>query len=101
MTDQPIPIACSLSTIDSARQVASWRDLGLHASDFERLDGGFVATFPIHVAQTVQALADREAECCRFLAIRTTQGTGAVRLEITAGEDAQPVVEALAIAVGG
>lgn len=91
------PIACALPDGDGAAQALEWDDLKPLATARERFHDGVAMTFPIDLAERVEDLAAREAECCGFLSITTTRSAAAVRLEITTDRpDARVVIDALA-----
>ncbi len=97
MTHSTEPLACSLANDNAAQQALEWADLGRHAVATERLEGGVAMTFRIDLADAVEDLAAREAECCGFLSLATTRNANTVRLEITSDHpDAYLVIEALA-----
>lgn len=92
-----IPVACSLSTNDAARQVLEWAELRSRARSTEPLDDGASMTFPDEFADAVDDLARREAACCAFLTINTTQRDGVVVVEITtANPDGVGVIDMIA-----
>ena len=91
------PVACTLTTVDAAGQALEWTELRRHALTVERLPDGAAMTFAVERAAAVEDLAAREASCCGFLAITTTRGEEAVRLELTAEtEDGRQVIDVLA-----
>lgn len=77
------PISCSISGTEASRQALEWTDLGSRAARAEPIDGGVAMTFPIDIADSVEDLAAREAECCGFLSITTTRTDQTIRLEIS------------------
>jgi hypothetical protein len=96
MNDYNEPMACTLSTRDAAGQVVEWTDLRDHWIAIEKLEGGTAMTFPVDMADTVEHLAARETECCRFLSMTTTRSGDEMRLEITSDiREAQAVIAAL------
>ena len=96
MTPERIPIACTLSASDGARQVAEWRELQDLATAAEPLAAGAALIFPEELADRVEDLAAREATCCAFLTIETSRAGGDVRLEITSEDpEARPVITML------
>ena len=97
MTHSTEPLACSLANDNAAQQALEWADLGRHAVATERLEGEVAMTFRIDLADAVEELAAREAECCGFLSLATTRNANTMRLEITSDHpDAYLVIEALA-----
>jgi len=90
------PLFCSLRIDDAAAQAMEWADLRRDTVTTERLATGVALTFDIEMADKVEDLAAREAECCGFLSITTTRTDGAVLLEITSSHpDAKPVIDAI------
>lgn len=97
MTTKHDPIACTLTTIDAARQGLEWTTLQSQALSATGIDGGAVMTFELDLADSVEDLAARERFCCGFLSITTTRSDDEIRLEITSDSPgARPVIEALA-----
>ncbi|MGI9015965.1 MAG: hypothetical protein ACR2HR_02480 [Euzebya sp.] len=96
MNQPDIPIACSLSADDAANQVLEWTDLQRHVLSTQVLPHGVVMTLPLELAEVIEDLARREAACCGFLDITTTQMPDHVRLQITSEQDqALPVIQML------
>lgn len=82
-------------------QLLEWDNLHNHVVATERLHRGIAMTFALDVADDVEGLAAREAECCSFLSIATTRGEDSIRLEITSDDlAARPVIEMLTGASG-
>ena len=99
MTHTYQPIACSLSTDEAAVQLLDWANLHSQVVATERLEHGFAMTFSVELADSVEDLAAREAECCSFLSIETSRIDDLVRLEITSDDpSAYPVIELLTAA---
>lgn len=97
MTHTFEPLFCSLRIDDAAAQAMEWADLQKHTVAVEPLGSGMALTFGIEVADEVEDLAAREAECCGFLSITTTRTDQTVLLEITSDHpDATPVIDAIA-----
>jgi hypothetical protein len=97
MTHTFEPLFCSLRIDDAAAQAMEWADLLGHTVAVEPLRGGVALTFRIGMADDVEDLASREAECCGFLSITTTRNAESVLLEITSDHpDAAPVIDAIA-----
>jgi hypothetical protein len=97
MTTSNEPIACTLSETGAARQSLEWADLSGHAVSSEQLDTGVAMTFEPGMAAAVEDLAAREAACCSFLSISTTQTDDEVRIEITSDNpDALPMIRSIA-----
>ena len=85
-----------MSVADAAVQSQAWSELGLKLISTERIGNGVAMTFPSGLASSVADLAAREAECCGFLSVRTSQTDQTVRLEITSDNpDHHPMIEGL------
>ncbi len=96
MTDELVPIACSLSAQDAIGQAGEWSDLVGRASAVEALPDGARMQFPLHLAAVVADLTEREAECCGFLDLELRTTGGELVLEMrSASPDAWPVISAL------
>lgn len=96
MSEQ-IPVACTLTTKDAAAQVVEWTELRTYVIDVERIEGGVEMTFPLTLADAVRDLAAREATCCAFLTLVTTERRDAVELRITSdAPEAGDVIDLLA-----
>lgn len=96
MAKTRLPIACSLPARESRDQVGEWQAVGRHRLRTEPIQGGYAVTFPDGVADVVLDLARREAACCAFLDITTTQTSDGIRLAVTSEDpDAMPVIEML------
>ncbi|MDX2378446.1 MAG: hypothetical protein QNM02_01650 [Acidimicrobiia bacterium] len=96
MSEQ-IPVACTLTTKDAAAQVVEWTDLRMMMLDVERVEGGVEMRFPIALADAVRDLSAREATCCAFLTLVTTDRGDEVELRITSdAPEAAAVIDLLA-----
>lgn len=96
MTDEPLPVSCSLGAQDAVGQASEWSDLLGRASAVEALPGGARMRFPLDMAAAVADLAEREAQCCGFLDIDLRTTDGELVLEMTsANPGAWPVISAL------
>ncbi len=96
MTNTYQPVACSLLTDEAAVQILDWANLQRQVVGIERLEQGVAMTFSIELADSVEDLAAREAECCPFLSIATSRSDDLVRLEITSDDpNASEVIELL------
>lgn len=92
-----IPVACTLSAVDTEAQAAEWTELVALARGVERVAGGAVLTFGPELGGRVRDLAAREAACCAFLSITTEQTGQGVTVEITAPDPAAlSIIESLA-----
>ena len=94
---EPVPVACTLTTKDAAAQVVEWSELRRDLLGVERIDGGVEMRFPSSSADAVRYLAAREATCCAFLSLLTTDRDDEVELRITSdAPEASGVIELLA-----
>lgn len=92
-----IPIACTLTSKDAARQTVEWTEVQGLALDVTPLALGARMTFPASLAAAVQDLARRERECCAFLTITTAVSDDVLTLDVSSeNPDALPVIELLA-----
>ena len=90
------PIVCTLTTKEQASQALEWRNLHRHRLTSEPIEGGAVMTFPIGLADGVEDLAAREANCCAFLDIVSMRGDETVTVQITSqNAEAAPVIAML------
>lgn len=99
MTDQTAnPVACELGDKAKADQVLEWTDLGPLAISTVAIAGGVKSTYPLHVADRLEDLVDRENQCCgSWLHASTTRLPDAIRLEITTtNADGLTLIETLA-----
>jgi len=90
------PIACSLSGAELGTREREWRAVA-RAALVERTEiaGGIRLRFRGEgdVAERLRQLIAAERECCPFLDMSLTPGDGELVLDITAQQDAQPVLE--------
>lgn len=97
MSAEPIPVACTLTTADAAKQALEWIDLQTHAISASALSNGARMRFSDALEDHIVDLAAREATCCAFLTITTVATDGELVLEVTSDNpDAKPVIEMLA-----
>jgi hypothetical protein len=99
LVDWCAPNACTLPLCDQPLRMAEWDSLFSTSVRFvSRMPAGveFVLDRVSTSAASVADLADREAQCCSFLAFNLSIGSDSVKLQI-ASEPAQAhVVAALA-----
>lgn len=94
---EPIPVACTLTTKDAAERVLEWSDVRSHVTSVTRVTNGVEMVFPSAMSAAVHDLAAREAVCCAFLTLVTTDHPDRVELRITSGDpDAAGVIDLLA-----
>ena len=93
MTTSRKPIACSLTANEAAGQLNEWEQLQRHVLRTETVEGGTALIFDVALAERVEDLGAREAECCGFLSITTSRSGEELRLEITSEDpEAAPVI---------
>ena len=98
-TDRPV-IACSLDAAGAADQLASWGELSPSAVRVQKTDHGARLWFEAAAASSVEAVAQREAECCSFLTFSLERDGAGIRLDITSEDpDGVAVAQLLADAV--
>ena len=98
------PIACSLSATELPVRLAQIAELGRDALVEVEL-GETHATLRFAagpgVRERVVSVVAAEAACCSFLTMRVSDEPGAVLLDITAPDDAAPVLDELVAAFRG
>lgn len=96
MTNDDVPIACTLGGADYAERLR-WIDAlnrdGLRG--YERREGAVELRYDAAVRDRVRELVRRESECCAFLAFALDESAGDVRLTITAPERARDMADLL------
>ena len=93
------PEACSLPSADQPARVAEWDALFAGAvCEVSPITGGvrFAVDRTAAGPAAVADLADRESQCCAFLAFTLVLGNGTVTLDVTSDSGHAEVVEALA-----
>ena len=85
--DEPIPVACTLTTREAASQLVEWHTLVPRAISRSPIPDGVELSFPAELEPGVRDLASREADCCAFLSIDTSFADDVLTLRITAGSD--------------
>jgi hypothetical protein len=101
MTDDPRPIACSLSAGDLTARLAEMTALGRDAlSDCTATATHAELRFSgdDSVRERLAAIVAAESRCCAFLTLRVTEAPGAAVLTIGAREGAEPVLADLVAA---
>lgn len=95
-TEAPPPVACTLEAGSMRGRLEDWQTLLAHVKHREPLNGGLRATFaPSAPTDELMRLTSAEQHCCQFFRFAITIDTRGVALEITAPDDALPVVHAL------
>jgi hypothetical protein len=91
-----LPIACSLTADAASQRAEEFRELAARALVGRRRTGSeVVLRFQTGegVAEQVASLAERERECCPFLAIDVERRDGEVALRIGAEPDARGALD--------
>ena len=99
-----LPIACSLSPTELPARLALIAELGRDALVDVELDGTrAILRFAAgaEVRGRVASVVAAESACCAFLTMRVSDEPGAVVLDVTAPEDAEPVLHELLDAFHG
>lgn len=90
------PVACTLSAGDFEARMSAIADLNRDAlRDHQRSDLTLVLTYAPEAVERVREMVRREQECCAFLDFKFDEHPHAVRLRITAPEDARIAAETL------
>jgi MerR family copper efflux transcriptional regulator len=96
VTDDSAPIVCTLATGSMAERLDQWEALLAHVTHRDTVDRGIRATFgPDVPIEDVVRLAAAEQDCCRFFNFAITIDDRGIALEVTAPDDALPIVHAL------
>ena len=92
-----IPVACTLEPAERPGRAVAWRTLVARASSRRQLPGGGIRLeFPDpSVVPDVAELVAAEQGCCAFFSFSITVDARGTGLEVSAPEDATPLVEAL------
>ena len=92
-----VPIACTLTNDDAAKQALEWVDLQHRCSDVAAIESGVRMTLPTSLTDDVADLVRREEGCCAFLTIETSVIGDVLTLDISSpNPDVLPVISALA-----
>lgn len=97
MTSRCEPVVCTLSSGQAGDRLAEWSDLRRVATSIEKLADGVRFRLPARFVDDATDLADRELQCCLFLAIEFTDLTGETEMTVAStNPDGVPVVHLLA-----
>ena len=97
MSNDRIPIACTLPRADSARQALEWQRLQQEALSHSPIDGGVADEYPAELRPLLEDLVRRESACCGFLDFALTSTPTLLRLDVTSTDPAaEPVIGLLA-----
>ena len=82
MTDDPGPIACTLSAADLRDRGEAWRRVLTFATSRDDVDDGVLITFGDvpGVAGTLAQLAALEAECCPWMTMTVSSSPPTLRI---------------------
>lgn len=95
-TAAPLPIACTLVPDQLHQRLDDWQTLLADAVHRQDIPAGVRLQFPPTVdVAAITTLAAAEQACCGFFTFTLTIAAGTVTLDITAPDDAQPMVDAL------
>jgi MerR family transcriptional regulator, copper efflux regulator len=90
------PIACTLGSASMPGRLEEWQALLAYTSRRDQIDNGVRATFaPETPLGDLIHLAAAEQDCCQFFNFAITLDSRGVALEVTAPDDALPVLRAL------
>ena len=89
-------ICCTLGVDERDDRVEAWRQVLAGAAGSAEIPGGVRVSFdaPAPVEELAR-LATAEHECCRFFSFALTVDERGVALEVTAPDEASPLVESL------
>jgi DNA-binding transcriptional MerR regulator len=92
-----IPVACTLEPDERPGRAEAWRTMVARASSRRQLAGGGIRLeFPDpSVVADLAELVAAEQECCAFFCFAITVDARGTGLEVSAPDDATPLVEAL------
>jgi hypothetical protein len=94
--EEPPPIMCTLAAGDYKDRLAWIADLNRDAlRGKNREDLRLELTYAPEAAERVREMVRREQDCCSFLAFDIREDADAVRLSITAPEEAREAAELL------
>lgn len=97
MTSRSEPVVCTLSSGQAGDRLTEWSDLQRVATSIEKLADGVRFRLPATFVDDATDLADRELQCCSFLAIEFTDLAGETEMSVTStSPDGVPVVHLLA-----
>jgi hypothetical protein len=92
---EDVPIACTLDAAAIPERMAAWQAMLAQATAREAIAGGVRVRFADDVdVPALAGLAAAEQRCCAFFTFRLTLD-GEIALEVTAPDDARPVLDAL------
>jgi len=90
------PVACTLVSESMVGRLDEWQRMLVHVERREPIGHGIRATLhPAAPLDELVRLTTAEQDCCRFFSFAITVDTRGVAFEVTAPDDAQPVLHAL------
>ena len=90
------PIACTLGSQSMRGRLDEWQHLLQYVVRREPIEGGLRATFaPTTPFDELMRLAAAEQDCCQFFTFAITIDTRGVALEVSAPDNALPVLQSL------
>ena len=94
--NDPVPIACTLTSQSMRGRLAEWQQLLAHVIDRAPVDNGVRATFgPATPLDELMRLVAAEQDCCQFFDFAITVDTRGIALEVRSPADALPVLQSL------
>jgi MerR family copper efflux transcriptional regulator len=94
--DDSQPIVCTLATGSMSERLEDWEALLAHVTRRDRIDAGIRATFGSGVPlDELMRLAAAEQGCCQFFSFAITIDGRGIALEVSAPDEALPIVHAL------
>jgi len=90
------PVACTLGSQSMRGRLDEWQRLLEHVVRREPIEGGLRATFaPATPLDELMRLAAAEQDCCQFFTFAITIDTRGIALEVSAPDNALPVLQSL------
>ena len=94
--DAPAPIACTLAPDSMSGRVDDWWALLSHATTRVAIDGGVRVELDADApTDELMRLVSAEQRCCRFFRFAITVDGRGVALEVTAPDDALPILHSV------
>ncbi len=94
--DSGPPIVCTLATESMSDRLDQWEALLVHVTRRDTITGGIRATFgPGVPLDELMRLASAEQGCCQFFSFAITIDGRGVALEVSAPDEALPIVHGL------
>ena len=97
MRNTMIPLACSFSESNTARQDLDWATVRNQSLGTVPIENGIAMTFSPDKADDIESLVKSESACCGFLSITSVRSDEMIRVEISSTDPAAlPVIQAIA-----